>query len=507
MQCRVLAEKLKEAAASVLPVTAIVAVLCLALVRVDVGLMLSFLLGSGLLILGMGLFTLGAELSMSRIGNLIGAKMTKSRKLWFILAVSFLLGVAITMAEPDLQVLATNVPAIDKTVLIVTVSVGVGLFLMLCMVRILFSVSLRLLLIVFYALLFLGAFLSDAGFLSVAFDSGGVTTGPMTAPFIMALGVGVASIRSDENAKADSFGLVALCSIGPVMAVMLLGAIYPTDTQADVGMVIGGFETTVELGGAYLRSLPTYMLEVAMALLPIFVFFLLFQVFSLRLRRLPLTKIVMGVGYTFLGLVLFLTGVNVGFSPLGYVLGKELVTSGLSALLIPLAMLMGWFIIDAEPAVHILNKQVEELTSGAISAKAMGLSLSVAVALANGLAMVRVLTGLPILYFLLPGYAVALGLSFFVPRTFTAIAFDSGGVASGPLTATFMLPLAIGACTALGGNVMTDAFGLVALVAMMPLITVQVMGGIYVLKSRTKTDAPVLPSFGENEIIELWEAV
>ena len=507
MQYRVLAEKLKEAAASVLPVTAIVAVLCLALVRVDVGLMLSFLLGSGLLILGMGLFTLGAELSMSRIGNLIGAKMTKSRKLWFILAVSFLLGVAITMAEPDLQVLATNVPAIDKTVLIVTVAVGVGLFLMLCMVRILFSVSLRLLLIVFYALLFLGAFLSDAGFLSVAFDSGGVTTGPMTVPFIMALGVGVASIRSDENAKADSFGLVALCSIGPVMAVMLLGAIYPTDTQADVNMVIGGFETTVELGGAYLRSLPTYMLEVAMALLPIFVFFLLFQVFSLRLRRLPLTKIVMGVGYTFLGLVLFLTGVNVGFSPLGYVLGKELVTSGLSALLIPLAMLMGWFIIDAEPAVHILNKQVEELTSGAISAKAMGLSLSVAVALANGLAMVRVLTGLPILYFLLPGYAVALGLSFFVPRTFTAIAFDSGGVASGPLTATFMLPLAMGACTALGGNVMTDAFGLVALVAMMPLITVQVMGGIYVLKSRTKTDAPVLPSFGENEIIELWEAV
>ena len=507
MQYRVLAEKLKEAAASVLPVTAIVAVLCLALVRVDVGLMLSFLLGSGLLILGMGLFTLGAELSMSRIGNLIGAKMTKSRKLWFILAVSFLLGVAITMAEPDLQVLATNVPAIDKTVLIVTVSVGVGLFLMLCMVRILFSVSLRLLLIVFYALLFLGAFLSDAGFLSVAFDSGGVTTGPMTVPFIMALGVGVASIRSDENAKADSFGLVALCSIGPVMAVMLLGAIYPTDTQADVGMVIGGFETTVELGGAYLRSLPTYMLEVAMALLPIFVFFLLFQVFSLRLRKLPLTKIVMGVGYTFLGLVLFLTGVNVGFSPLGYVLGKELVTSRLSALLIPLAMLMGWFIIDAEPAVHILNKQVEELTSGAISAKAMGLSLSVAVALANGLAMVRVLTGLPILYFLLPGYAVALGLSFFVPRTFTAIAFDSGGVASGPLTATFMLPLAMGVCTALGGNVMTDAFGLVALVAMMPLITVQVMGGIYVLKSRTKTDAPVLPSFGENEIIELWEAV
>ena len=243
-----------------------------------------------------------------------------------------------------------------------------------------------------------------------------------------------------------------------------------------------------------------------MALLPIFVFFLLFQVFSLHLRRLPLTRIVMGVGYTFLGLVLFLTGVNVGFSPLGYVLGSELVSSGLSVLLIPLAMLMGWFIIDAEPAVQILNQQVEELSAGAISAKAMGLSLSIAVATANGLAMVRVLTGISILWFLVPGYAVALAMMFVVPRTFTAIAFDSGGVASGPLTATFMLPFAMGASEALGGNVMTDAFGLVALVAMMPLITVQAMGGIYVLKSKRGAEKAAALPYDEREIIELWEA-
>ena len=506
MQYRVLAEKLKEAAASVLPVTAIVAVLCLALVRVDVGLMLSFLLGSGLLILGMGLFTLGAELSMSRIGNLIGAKMTKSRKLWFILAVSFLLGVAITMAEPDLQVLATNVPAIDKTVLIVTVSVGVGLFLMLCMVRILFSVSLRLLLIVFYALLFLGAFLSDAGFLSVAFDSGGVTTGPMTVPFIMALGVGVASIRSDENAKADSFGLVGLCSIGPILSVLLLGAIYKTQPAQGESGTVSGVATTVELGKDYLHALPEYLWEVTMALLPIVVFFLIFQVISLKLRKLPFMRIVIGILYTYLGLVLFLTGVNVGFSPLGYALGAALAEGWKVYLLAPLAMLMGWFIINAEPAVHTLNKQVEELSAGAISAKAMGMSLSIAVSAAGGLAMLRVITGISIMYFLVPGYLIALALSFFVPRTFTAIAFDSGGVASGPLTATFMLPFATGACEALGGNVMTDAFGLVALVAMMPLITVQVMGAIYVVKSRHASQEPQLPDFGDNEIIELWEA-
>ena len=502
-----LREKWNEALQAVLPIIAIVLVLCFVIAPISSSILLCFLLGAVLLLAGMMLFTLGAELAMSPMGERVGTCLTKSRKLPVVIGLSFLLGFIITISEPDLQVLANQVPAVPNMTLILSVACGVGAFLVVALLRMLFSVALPPLLLAFYGVVFALAMFVPKDFLSVAFDSGGVTTGPMTVPFIMALGVGVASIRSDENAKADSFGLVALCSIGPVLAVMLLGAIYPTDTQADVSMIIGGFETSVDLGFAYLHSLPDYLLEVAMALLPIFVFFLLFQVFSLHLRRLPLTRIVMGVGYTFLGLVLFLTGVNVGFSPLGYVLGSELVSSGLSVLLIPLAMLMGWFIIDAEPAVHILNKQVEELTSGAISAKAMGLSLSVAVALANGLAMVRVLTGLPILYFLVPGYAVALGLSFFVPRTFTAIAFDSGGVASGPLTATFMLPLAMGACTALGGNVMTDAFGIVALVAMMPLITVQVMGGIYVLKSKQKTQTPAMPSFGENEIIELWEAV
>jgi len=500
-----LAEKMREAIESVLPITLIVAILCLALVPVESGLMLSFLLGALLLIAGMGFFSLGADMAMSRIGNYIGARMTKSRKLWLILSMSLLLGVAITMAEPDLQVLATYVPDIDKSVLVLTVSVGVGLFLMLCMLRILFSISLRVLLWVFYGFIFVLAFLSDSSILSVAFDSGGVTTGPMTVPFIMALGVGVASIRSDENAKADSFGLVALCSIGPILAVLLLGAIYKPETGAADAIAAANVENTVALGLEYIKALPHYLWEVALALLPIFAFFLLFQIFALRLRRRPFLRLVIGVGFTYVGLVLFLTGVNVGFSPLGYVLGSMLAESALRWVLIPLSMLMGWFIIRAEPAVHVLNKQVEELSAGAISERAMGLSLSIAIAAANGLALLRVLTGWSIMYFVIPGYAVALTLSLFVPRTFTAIAFDSGGVASGPLTATFMLPLAMGACTALGGSVMTDAFGLVALVAMMPLITVQVMGALYEIKSRRSRRAEPLGDYGDTEIIELWE--
>ena len=477
---KIINSKLKEAVDSVLPITLIVAVLCFFFVPVGSGLMLAFLVGAVMLIIGMGLFTLGAELSMTQMGNLVGAKMTKSRRLWLILVLAFVLGVVITIAEPDLQVLAQNVPGIDKTMLILTVSVGVGIFLTICMLRILLGISLRTLLLVFYAIVFILAALSDPDFLSVAFDSGGVTTGPMTVPFIMALGVGVASIRSDEKAKSDSFGLVALCSIGPILAVLILGY-------------------------SYLEELPVMMGEVAIALLPICVFFLLFQIFSLHLRKLPLLRILIGVGYTYVGLVLFLTGVNVGFSSLGYVLGGVIVDEGLGLLLIPLATLMGWFIINAEPAVHVLNKQVEELSAGAISSKAMGMSLSIAVAAAMGLAMVRVLTGISILWFVLPGYIIALGLSFFVPSIFTAIAFDSGGVASGPLTATFMLPFAMGATTALGGNVMTDAFGLVALVAMMPLIVVQVMGAIYVVKTRRNSAQESAPVFSNEGVIELWE--
>ena len=288
---------------------------------------------------------------------------------------------------------------------------------------------------------------------------------------------------------------------------LALGFIYETNPGDTSTLIVNEFETSVALGKGYLEALPEYMGEVAVALLPIFAFFLLFQLISLKLKKRPLLRILIGVAFTYVGLVLFLTGVNVGFSSLGYVLGGALVESSLKWLIIPLAMLMGWFIISAEPAVHVLNKQVTELSAGAISEKTMGLTLSIAIAGAMGLAMIRVLTGISILWFMIPGYVIALGLAFFVPPTFTAIAFDAGGVASGPLTATFMLPFAMGISTAIGGNVMTDAFGLVAMVAMMPLITVQVMGSISTLKSGKKTAQDIVSRFEDDEIIELWEVV
>ena len=502
-QKAMITDKIQESIFSVLPILVIVCLLCLFVTPLPTGHMLSFLVGSLLVVAGMGLFTVGAESSMSPIGGKIGSTLTRSRKLPLILAVSFLLGVAVTVSEPDLQVLASSVPHIDTVVLLIVVGTGVGLFLALAMFRILTGVKLRYLLLGLYGLVFLLCAFVDKSFLSVAFDSGGVTTGPMTVPFILAMGVGVSHIRSDSNAESDSFGLVSLCSVGPILAVLVLSLFYGQG-ESTVSAAAEAHETTTELGYSYLFALPDYLKETAIALLPILVIFLLFQLFSFHMNRRSFWKIIMGVIFTYFGLVLFLTGVNVGFASLGSVLGAALTQGPLRYFLIPLAMLLGWFIISAEPAVQVLQKQIEQVSSGAIPGRSIKLGLSVAIALAMGISMLRVLTGLSLLYFLIPGYVLSLALSFVVPDIYTAIAFDSGGVASGPMTAAFMLQFMIGASSALGGNVLSDAFGIVAMVAMMPLITIQLLGVRAAVQERRT--AAVTEAYGEADIIELWEA-
>ena len=480
-------EKMSEALSAVVPIIVIVLCLSFTIAPMSPGILLSFLLGAVLVMVGMMFFSLGAEISMTPMGEKVGAKMTQSKNVGIIVLLSFLLGMIITISEPDLQVLAELVPSIPNSTLILAVSVGVGLFLAVAILRMLLSVALSHLLVVLYLVVFILAFFVPGDFRAIAFDSGGVTTGPMTVPFIMALGVGISAIRNDRNAADDSFGLVALCSVGPILAVLILGLLFSTGESAPTVSQGIQISDTVELWQMFAVELPAYLKEIAISLLPIVAFFGLFQIFSLHLSGRALGKILIGLAYTYIGLVLFLTGANVGFMPAGTYLGSVLADGVFRFALIPIGAVIGFFIVKAEPAVYVLNHQVEEITDGAISARAMGTCLSLGVAASVALAMTRVLTGIPILYFLIPGYTIALGLSFVVPKIFTAIAFDSGGVASGPMTATFLLPLAQGACTAVGGDLAADAFGVVAMVAMTPLITIQLLGLVTVLKQRRQS--------------------
>lgn len=497
----------KESVGSVLPIALIVLALCFTVTPVSNNSMMAFVIGAVMLIVGMGLFNMGAENALTPLGQCVGKELTKSKKVWLIAFIGFIIGVVITVAEPDLQVLAHQVSSVPNLVLIGAVALGVGVFLVVALLRTVLGVPLRILLCALYAIVFVLAAFVSPEFWAVAFDSGGVTTGPMTVPFILALGVGVASLRRDKDADDDSFGLVALCSIGPILSVLVLGLVFDPENMTYTPQPIPDPQNTRELILLFLKAIPDYLAEMGIALAPILVFLVLFQLFTRKLAKKEFVRILIGIGYTLAGLTLFLTGANVGFMPVGRLLGFNLASLENNWLLVPVAMLIGYFIVAAEPAVHVLNKQVEEITLGKIPAKAMNLSLSAGIAVSLALAMVRVLTGVSVLWFLAPLYAVSLVLSFFVPKIFTAIAFDSGGVASGPMTATFLMPFAIGACIAAGGNIYTDAFGVVAMVAAAPLVTIQILGLVYRIKAGKTMPREVQPtavvSAEEDDIVEL----
>ncbi|MDR3122617.1 MAG: DUF1538 domain-containing protein [Treponema sp.] len=476
---KILKEKIREAYTAVLPISVIVLIASVALVPMPTGTILMFIVGAALLIVGMGFFTLGADMSMIPMGEGIGVQLTKTTRLILTLSISFVMGLIITIAEPDLQVLASQAPSVHPLALILTVAAGVGLFLALAIARILFKIRLSLLLLVFYGIVFGIAFLTPPNFVPVAFDSGGVTTGPMTVPFILAMGTGVASVRSDKNSQDDSFGLVALCSVGPILAVLLLGILFKGKATEVTVSAIPEALTSRDVIQHFAVEFPQYIEDVFLALAAIVVFFIIFQVVSRRYKKRQIGRILIGFAYTFIGLAVFLTGVNVGFIPVGQFLGEQLAASSYKWILVPLSIPIGYYIVAAEPAVHVLNKQVEEISQGAIPQKAMKRGLSIGMAAALALTMIRILAGIPIMWILVPGYVAALALTFFVPRIFTGIAFDSGGVCSGPMTATFLLPLAMGACKGVGGDLMQDAFGIVAMVAMTPLIVIQIMGLLY----------------------------
>ena len=468
--------KIKESLISVLPVTLIVILLNFTpIINLEVKEVVTFIVSAIFLILGIGFFTLGADVAMTPMGEYVGSGLTKSKNLKLLLLICFALGLLITVAEPDLTVLANQV---GSKLIVIFVGLGVGLFLVISILKIVFKRDLASILLYFYMVLFALALLllavdpNNFQLIPLSFDSGGVTTGPITVPFIMALGVGIAATIGGKKASENSFGLVALCSVGPILAVLILSLVKGGDISApNVNDYLIADNVLLES----LKTLATTTKDVTIALGMVVGFFFIINAIFLRLPKKKLIQIGIGTGFTYIGLIVFLTAVHIGFMPVGFKMGQEL--SKISPIAVAITgFILGLVVVLAEPAVHVLNKQVEEITNGTVSKNSMMIALSIGVGLSICLSVIRIIFGFSILYYLIPGYLLSLGLSFFVPRIYTAIAFDSGGVASGPLTSTFILPFAIGTCVAMGGNILSDAFGIVAMVAMTPLITIQLLG-------------------------------
>lgn len=473
-----LIKKLTESFLAVLPVTVLAIILALTATDIKGSVIGLFAVGAFLVIIGMTLFSLGADLAMMPIGNNLGASLSKSGKIVLSALLCLIIGIMITIAEPDLLVLSKQ---LQSQAIIYVVAAGIGLFLAISFLRTKLRLKLQPFLIASYGLVFLLALFVPKEYVALSFDSGGITTGPITVPFLMAIGIGFASVRGGKTDHDNTFGSVALCTVGPIITVLVMGLFTKTEVSY-TAPPLAQADTFGKIIYAFWIKIPYYLKEVGIALAPIVFLFFAFQIFSLKLPKTQIIRICIGLIYTYLGLTIFLTAVNVGFIPMGSNLGKELASSSYSWMLIPAGMLMGCFIVLAEPAVHVLNAQVEQITGGSISKKSMMISLATGVSLAAGLAMTRVLTGMSIWYVLTPVYAISVILSFFVPPMFTNLAFDSGGVASGPISATFLMPMAIGGCIAKGGNLFTDAFGLVAFVSMTPLITIQILGLVYKIK-------------------------
>ena len=486
---KILFSKLKESLISVLPVTAIVLILSFTpLLDLTVTETVAFAISAVFLILGIGLFNLGADLAMTPMGEHVGSGLTKSKKIVLLISVCFLMGLLITVAEPDLSVLANQVMNImpgegevSKWLLIIAVGLGVGIFLVIAILKIIFRKTLSALLMFFYLMLFalcaIAALpeISKSDLFPLSFDSGGVTTGPITVPFIMALGVGISKTIGGKDAEANSFGLISLCSIGPVIAVMVLSMTTKGNlSNYDIEQYLMADNLALKVG----EELLTNFKDVGLALGLIVAFFAILQFTVLKLPKQKIIQIIIGIVYTLVGLIIFLTAVKIGFMPIGYKIGQQLADNKI--VLVIFGFVLGMVVVLAEPAIHVLNKQVEDITGGGVKKIEMLIALCLAVGVSIALSLIRMIFHFSILYYLIPGYLISLGLSFFVPKLYTAIAFDSGGVASGPLTSSFILPLAIGACVALGGGatdlVFSDAFGVVAMVAMTPLITIQVLG-------------------------------
>lgn len=483
----ILLNKLKEVSMSVLPITLLVVILSFTFVPVEGEMLIRFLIGAILVIIGLGIFLFGAHIGVVPIGHLMGETITKTNKVYLVGLLGFLLGFLINIAEPDIQILARQVNQasggiISFVSILIVVSIGVGLMVAIGLLRIIYEKPLNLLFTVAYFIIFLLGINALEEFLAISVDASGATTGAMTTPFILALGYGVSQLKGGKSVEEDSFGLVGMASAGPILAVLMMSLIKGiTNVQGEAE----AFVANVGILSPYIRAFPQFFKEAFITILPLLILFIIFDKISFRLNRRSKSAIYKGLLYTYLGLSLFLVGVNAGFMEVGRVMGEYIATYNPKILPI-IGFALGMVVVLAEPAVYVLTEQVEEVTAGHIKRKVILSALSIGIACAVSMSMLRIMIpSLKLWHFLLPGFALAIILTYIVPPIFVGIAFDSGGVASGPMTATFVLAFAQGAANAIPtANVLIDGFGVIAMVAMTPLVALQLLGLIFKIKAR-----------------------
>ncbi len=483
----ILLEKLKEVTLSVLPITLLVVLLNFSIVPIEPQTFIRFVIGAIILTLGLGVFLFGAHLGIVPIGSLMGETIAKTNKIHLVGILGFVLGFLITIAEPDLQILANQVNLasggiVSGTLILVVVSSGVGIMVAIGLIRIIYGMPLNQVFTLTYFIILLLGLKTSEEFLAISVDASGATTGAMTTPFILALGYGVSQLKGGKMAEADSFGMVGLASAGPIFAIMMMSMVK------GLSNIQGGAKLAAVNQGIlkpYIRAFGQFSKEAVFTLLPLFLLFLIFNKVKFKLNKSTRNNILKGLVYAYVGLTLFLVGVNAGFMEVGRIMGKGIVNY--SPWLLPvIGFFLGMLVVLAEPAVYVLTEQVEEVTAGHIKRKVLLVALSIGIALAVSTSMLRIMIpNLKLWHFLLPGFLTAAVLSYKVPPIFVGIAYDAGGVASGPMTATFVLAFAQGAASAIStANVLIDAFGVIAMVAMTPLVAIQTLGIIFKMKTK-----------------------
>lgn len=483
-------QKLKEVFLSICPVFIVVILTHVFIYPLTTHLFVRFVISSILLIFGLTLFLIGVDLGISPMGQLLGPLISKSNKHRFIIIFGFFIGFLISFAEPALLIMSQQVEqlsggVLNSTLLLVVVSIGIGTMVVVGLFRLLYNLPLYIILIISYGIIFLLSLNTSFELLAIAFDSSGVTTGILAVPFLLSLSLGITTLKKDsKSSEKDSFGLISIASAGAIIMVLLLNRAYqPNLTSATINYL--NYDS-VSILNTFLLQISSSIHETLLSMSPLILMGIVVSLFNRnKISKRSLIRMAMGFIYSVLGLFLFLVSINSSYIEVGNKIGNNLINELSFIPLVLFGFVIGVVTILAEPAVYVLTTQIETVTSGYIKRRSVIIALTIGVGSAIAISVLRVLIPqVQLWHFLLPGYGLALGLMFVTPKLFVGIAFDAGGVATGPMISTFILSFIHGLADAMpSADVLIDGFGMVSLVALMPIITIELLGLIFKLKS------------------------